>query len=130
LDSLDRESLVIIDGLKYQESYGYRERLCDNIVLYFQSKITVAVVELTGGRMDAEKAKRQVTNGTSVAQSIMCEHKATNFLPLVLHGKGVHTAELKILDKVRVNFQGKRYRLIWGRCGASLKSIMERYPTF
>lgn len=130
LDSLRHSSLVIIDGLKYQEFYNYRERLCDCIIFYIEGSIIVSVVELTGGRMDAEKGKKQLIGGAKVAEDAIGTYRANNFLPVALFGRRTHPSELKVMASLKLRFQGKNYNPIIERCGSSLKSIIETYRPF
>lgn len=127
LDSLRRRSLVIVDGIKYQEMYNYNKRLCDRLIFYLQESIVVSVVELTGGRMDAEKTGEQIINGARVAESAIGTYRAEAFFPIALYGRRTHSTELKVLAKVKLYFQNKSYHPIIERCGSSLKSMMETY---
>jgi len=131
LGSLSKHGLIIIDADKYRECHGFKERLCDYILFYLKGSSSVAVVELKGGLVKAEEARQQIKNGSKVAAQITESHKVSNFLPILLHGRGVTRLETKTLKskKAKVRFQGKDYMIIIERCGSQLSEIIRKYPT-
>jgi hypothetical protein len=42
------------------------------------------------------------------------------FSAILVHGKGVSTMEIRVLDREFVRFRGTRYRIELVRCGSSL----------
>ena len=128
LASLPSRFLLIIDADKYKRCCNFGGRLCDHIVFYLKGGTIVAVVELKSGLVKARVARRQIENGSKVAEQIAGSRRVSNFLPILLHGRPMHYLEVKILRRARVPFQGRNYMIVIERCGSQLREILRQYP--
>ena len=91
--------------------------------------LLVAVVELKGGTADAKEVAEKLELGTvevlEVLKSCGADPSRMVFLHLVLAGRW-RTSEYRIISSTKILIQGRRYDIILERCGASLKSVIER----
>lgn len=126
LDSLSSHSLIIIDADKYKECYSFKGMLCDYILFYLDGGTTIAVVELRSGLAKARRAQKQIESSSKIAEQITGAHRVSDFLPILLHRKGVKRLDIKMLRKVA--FQGKNHMIIIEPCGSQLGEILRKYP--
>ena len=129
LGSLPSHSFILIDADKYKECCKFRGRLCDYILFYLEGSPTIAVVELKSGLIEASKAQKQIENGSKVAEQVTGAHLVSNFLPILLHRRPIHSLDIKTLRKARVPFQGKNYMIIIERCGSQFRGILSKYSS-
>ena len=126
LVSLSSYSLIIIDADKYKECYNFREKLCDYILFYLEGRPITAVVELKSGVVKAGEAQKQIENGSKVAEQITGSYPVSDFLPILLHRRGVKRLDIETLKKAKVRFQGNDHMIIIERCGSQLKEILRK----
>ncbi len=66
------DSLVVIDGAKYQANKRFTGKLCDGILFWERQKLFVAAVELKGGRgIRLSDAIKQIQGGANGSQRDM-----------------------------------------------------------
>jgi hypothetical protein len=97
------------------------------MLFYLEGSTTVAVVELKGGLTKAYEAQEQIKNGSKVAEQITTSYRVSNFLPILLHRKGIGRLDIQILKKARVRFKGKNWMIIVERCGSQLSEIIRQW---
>jgi hypothetical protein len=121
---IPQDNRVIIDCDEYKAQFRLDGRICDYIVLCCKDSHRVAVVEMKSGAPDhVRNAIDQIRNGVNVADGLIGAKPVQQFLPLLLHGGGISSQELKVLKSSRVTFRGKKYLVDQKKCGSSLQDI-------
>ncbi len=127
LDSLDTHHLIIIDADEYKKREDVKGRICDFFLFYLAGGTSLAIVELKSGLVKALVAKAQVENSSRVAFRIMDAHTVSNFLPIILYGRGISRLDSQVLRQVKVRFQGKDWMIIVEPCGSHFTEIISKY---
>ena len=100
---------------------------CDYVFIGDDNDETwVAPVELKGGKFRASEVVEQLQAGASVADHIVPREAQTRFRPIVVHGRGIHRAELKLLQNRRVRFRNQYILIGKVRCGTSLADALNK----
>ncbi len=129
LESIKSNAIVIIDTDRCRDSFTANDPLCDYLLFYRAgSDIAAVVMELKGGRIDAERSVAQISNGAKEVDKIISSVSVYNFIPIILFGRRAHTADVRLIQNKRIQFRGRGYRIIMERCGTSLKTIIKKYP--
>ena len=125
LDGVNRKSLAIIHGTKYQKNHNYHKKLCDRILFCSEHGFIIAAVELKGGkRIHMSDAIQQIQNGLQVAKDILGNHYVADWLPLLLYSGSMKPYETKLLLTRSVTFMGKRKNVIKRDCGTRLNTVL------
>lgn len=118
---------VIIDGSKYQKTYGFGGKLCDRIVLCQDDGFVLAAVELKGGKSTRITAAiEQIQGGLTLAEEILSGVEVAGWLPLLLYSGHIHRNDAPVLRNRAVSFRGDKKPVVKEDCGASLKEITTR----
>ena len=116
-----------MDHKKCAKTQVMAEKKCDYIFIGDKDDAGwVAPLELKGGRLDATEVVEQIQAGASVADHIVPREAQTRFRPIVVHGRGIHRAELKLLQKRRVRFRNQNSLIGKVRCGTSLVGALKK----
>ena len=84
LDGIDKSDILIINGSDYQRIYSCGQRLCDCMVLILRRGLTLAAIELKGGKsIDMRHAIDQIQNGLTTANEILEERAIRSWVPLL-----------------------------------------------
>ena len=125
LDGVNRKSLAIIHGTKYQKNHNYHKKLCDRILFCSEHGFIIATIELKGGRrIRMSEAIQQIQNGLQVAKDILGDHRVADWLPLLLYSGRMKPYETKLLLARSVTFAGERKNVIKSDCGNRLSTIL------
>ena len=125
-DLPDPQILIDMDH-KSAPRLNYGDKKCDYIFIGDDNNVAwVAPLELKGGRLDAREVVEQIQAGASVANCIVPCKAQTRFRPIVVHGRGIHRAELKLLQKRRVRFRNQNSLIGKVRCGTSLVGALKK----
>lgn len=112
LDDISVQSLLIIHGSRYQRCNGLESKLCDRILIRQYRGLTLAAIELKGGRnLNLTDAIKQIQNGLNVASTILGSLSVSYWFPLLLYSGNLDPRELRILRTRRVDFRGTNYSL-------------------
>lgn len=130
LASCSFTDIVIIDCDKYKRQIKFTDQLCDYILFCKGSDMTVAALELKGGRLDADTAFDQVKSGSQLAEQMAATCQVTEFYPIVLYGRNTNSMETRLFRKKdkRIAFIGRFYSVILEKCGAELRTIVNKQP--
>ena len=127
LDDLPDLFILVDMDHKKAPTLSEREKKCDYIYFGVEDDAGwVAPLELKGGRLDASEVVEQLQAGASVADHIVPREAQTRFRPIVVHGRGIHRAELKHLQKRRVRFRNQNNLVGKARCGTSLADALNK----
>lgn len=100
---------------------------CDYIFIGEAKDVAwVAPLELKGGKFSASGVIEQLQAGAKVADSIVPTGVKTRFRPIVVHGRGIHRAELKRMNKRRIQFREQENLIGKARCGTSLFDALKK----
>ncbi len=125
LDGIDRKSVVIIHGSKYQKKYKFQNKLCDRVVFWDSHCLNLAAVELKGGKtVRLSQAMQQIQNGLSVATNILGNRRVEEWLPVLLYSGSMHPQMTKVLLAKSVEFRGTRKNVVKRRCGTRLDTLV------
>lgn len=106
---------------------GEGAKKCDYILIGDDDKEAwVAPLELKGGKFNASDVVEQLQAGAGVAESIVPSAAETRFRPIVVHGRGIHRAELERLQKRRIRYRNRDYPVGKARCGTSLMDALNK----
>ena len=111
LANLSGDSLVIINGSKYQSNHRFRDKLADRIIFSESHGGFVCVADLKSGAWKARDTIEQVQNGFGLADSMLNGISVQSWFPLVLSDTGPRRAEERIVQIDMIGFQGDRRRL-------------------
>ena len=127
--SLPRGQTVCIDCDRcscFQEG----ERKPDFIVLYFRERPLLScwfVVEMKSRVSHPRTIVEQLQAGAHMIENDPCFRVVQSphrLVPLLLHEKGIHTADVQIVNSQRVLFHGKPYPIKVARCGVNLTALL------
>lgn len=119
---------ILVD-MDHKKAPRLREgnKKCDYIfVCDDNDEALVAPLELKGGTFGASDVVEQLQAGAGVADSIVPSTTETRFRPIVVHGRGIHRAELERLQKRRVRYRNRNYPVGKARCGTSLVEALNK----
>jgi hypothetical protein len=121
---IPEDNRVILDCDEYKARFSSDERICDYIALCCTDDYRVAVVEMKSGAPDhVRNAIDQIQGVVKVADEVIGAKSVQLILPLLLHGGGISSQELKVLKSSRVTFRDKKYLVDQKKCGSSLQDI-------
>ena len=109
---------VSVDADLAFPSHGIGGNRCDLILFLFdaeQSLLTIPL-ELKGGNVDASESHEQLQQGANFADSIALQALESICSPILLHGKRIHPKQRKTLNRLKVNFRGKKLTVKLARC--------------
>ena len=127
IGSLGSKDRFIIDGDKYIEHHKHTGGFCDYVVFHLSANVAVGVVEMKSGRVGASDAVAQIRNGTAFTENLVKSIGQVKYYPVLLHGRGIHSIDLRNLRTQKVRFQGRNYSVIVKRCGVDFKDILKEY---
>ena len=77
----------------------------------------VAPIELKSGRFDGRPAAVQLQGGADAAEAWLPIGGTFHFVPILVHGKGVHRTQQKALRRAKVRLRGHTKQPVLIRCG-------------
>ncbi len=110
------------DDLRLPEG---RQR-CDYV--YFdgdRASSRVVLIELKKGAVKGSEVLGQLQEGANIAEKWIPPGTAFRLHPVVVHGKGVHKQEMKLLRNRRIRLRDRTAQALLMRCGGSLKSVLK-----
>ncbi len=122
------DPFILVDmDHKSAPSQGEDAKKCDYIFIGDDDpEAWVAPLELKGGKFSASDVIEQLRAGAGVTDSVIPAAAETRFRPIVVHGKGIHRAELERLQKRRVRYRNRDYPVGKARCGESLLEALNK----
>lgn len=99
--------------------------ICDFLLFVSSAPIQVVAVEMKSTSWKAREVAAQIQGGAEIADRVLGGHPVGDFCPLLLV-KAARTAQVKVLEMLRVRFRGKYKRIVHRRCGARLDEILGR----
>jgi hypothetical protein len=79
-------------------------------------------LELKNGGFDVLKVVKQLQGGANVISEVV-ETAPVRFYPVLVHSEGINAIARKALNRCRVNFRGRAYRIFAVRCGSTLSHV-------
>lgn len=110
---------------------GPGEKKPDFVILHAQTdpvKRWWIVVEMKSRLSSADDIVRQLQAGADIIQNdsnFRFRDSPSRLIPIIVHGRGAHTAEVTTLRRRRVSFAGKPWPILSKHCGANLESLLE-----
>ncbi len=109
---------VSVDADLAFPSHGIEGNRCDLILFLIdaeQSLLTIPL-ELKSGNVDDSESHEQLQQGATFADSIALQALESNCYPILFHGKRIHPKQLKTLNRLKVNFRGRKLTVKLARC--------------
>ena len=109
---------VIVDADKAFPAHGQGGKRCDFILFVDRGdgSLLAAPLELKSGRADVAEAVKQLQGGADFAACFASPSKA-DCLPILIHGRGIHTKERKALNRAKIAFHGRKRTVKTAQCG-------------
>lgn len=124
---IDRESgnlCTIVDCDAYRKGHDYSDKLCDYVLFRWFKDVSVFVLEMKGGKTGSSTdCLEQLQNGAALIAEITTPREVPSCLPVLLHGSGSKSTEIKAIQQRGVRFRGKRLYVKVVKCGASLNEL-------
>jgi hypothetical protein len=86
------------------------------------------VVEMKSRPQGPREIVEQLQAGASTIETqdqFAIAQSPRRLLPVVLRTRGMHVADLQIINRSRVSFRGKRHVIKSARCGVALRTLLE-----
>lgn len=121
------DGMTVLDADKYGGLTGHAGKQCDCLVFVTTQRLLAASVELKSGTFRGSEVAEQLQAGADQIGTLAGRRNVGQFFPILLHGEVKHASEVKSLLRQGVTFRGTRYSIIRGRCGSSLRDILQSY---
>ena len=108
---------IVIDADKAFSAHGFQDKKCDYVLFFFPDtgqQLVAAPIELKSGHVDASTAADQLQQGANFAAHFVA--RDTHCHPILIHGKGLHDVQRRILNRTKVRFRGKNLTIKTARC--------------
>lgn len=112
--------LTVLDADKYAGNAGYTGRRCDFFVFWSHPDVRAAAVEIKGRAWKPTEVADQLRAGAVEIDRITSAAGVKGFWPVLVHEGVRDPMQLKILNRERVRFRGKDYRILRRKCGQAL----------
>jgi hypothetical protein len=119
---------LIIDCNKYQPN-DLPGKIADCLFVEGAEPLQIAIAELKSGGLDPERSVKQIQATLSIADEFLSECAVGVSLPVLVHGKGLHPDDYRMLRRRKVKFRGLERIVVTARCGDSLSQLLERYAS-
>ena len=127
IGGLPKQSLMAIDGSRYQANHPWQGRLCDRIMIGHTQRNFVSAIELKGGRnIIMSDAINQIQRGLDLASSLLQVLSPDNWYPLLVYSGSMSGREKDLLRNKKVSFRGGKARVDRIDCGSSLLAYLNR----
>ncbi len=120
---------LIVDCDKYQRENDLASKIADCLFIEGADPLQIAVAELKSGGLNPEKSVGQIQATLSLADHLLSECRVEVSLPVLVHGKGLHPNDFKIIRHQKVAFRGLERNVVTARCGASLSDLLAQYAS-
>ena len=104
-----------------------RSQRCDFV--YFDEtngSQRVAPIELKNGGFSGSSVAGQLQEGATIADKWIPSGTLFRLIPVLVHGRGARKHEYERLRAVKISLRGHKAQAVLIRCGASLKSALDR----
>lgn len=113
---------IVINVEKEFESRGDNRKRSDRLLFYGNKNTFVAVpIELKGGKANESEIREKLENSLKLAATVAPDRRTcgeTVYVPVLIHERSINwTNPKRRQQSIKVNFQGKTYRVLTGRCG-------------
>ena len=127
LDGLPR--VIVLRFESYCERRNIQGERCDFLVFVCRQVASVLAVEIKSGKnVEAKKAARQLQQASSHLPHLINElgdgPYRYLFYPVLVCASVKHANELKVLRRERIDHGGKRYPIIYRKCGTHIRDIL------
>ena len=100
---------------------------CDYVFMGREhSSVCVVPMELKSGGLNASTVLSQLSGGAKAVDSWLSPMVPCRLVPVLVHGKGLHRRDLKVLRSRKVELRGQRRQVQLIRCGGSLASLLRK----
>ena len=101
------------------------QKCCDYLFVGEKdSTAWVVPIELKGGGFTGGSVVKQLQGGTNVAHAWLPQGSSFRFVPVLAHGKRVHSKDLTELRRNKINLRGKKKQTVLLRCGEKLTNAL------
>lgn len=80
----------------------------------------VVPIEMKGGGFKADDVAKQLQGGSCVAHKWLPRGSSFRFVPVLVHGKGAHPRDFRVLDRRIITLRGKKRKIKTLHCGDRL----------
>ncbi len=87
------------------------------------------VVEMKTHAGHVASIAEQLQAGADVIQNnrkFALEEPPHRIVPVLLHKRGIHTADIQVLNRKRIRFAGRGWSILTRRCGVDLSDLLNR----
>lgn len=127
---------IIMDCDKYKNKNNIVEEICDFIIFTYKKLniFVIGAIELKSGRVDIDKAIKQIKNCAIIADKKTFHIKNLKFIPILvyiknlkLHGKTIKVNELRKLKKSKIQFRGKKFGIYPTKSDTNYRIILKKF---
>lgn len=119
-------NFIILKG----EKLTTNQKICDCIIYLQEKCVYVVLVELKSRTLHATEIIDKLTNGLIISQEIIkgvgLNISQIKFIPLLL-SLSKNTSEYRVLTSKRIDFQGKKYKILLKKCGIILSEVLQNF---
>lgn len=102
-------------------------KLCDYLFVGEENNTAwVAPIELKGGRFKADEVVEQLQGGANVANTWLPSGNSFKFVPVLVHGPGVHKKDYETLRRRKIRLHGREGQTVLIRCGNTLREALDK----
>lgn len=116
---------IILKG----EKIHTQKKICDCILFWIEKDlIIIGLIELKSRITHVNDAVKKLENGTIAALSILeeCKNRMKYKIFHIIMSKKIDSPEISMIRTRKIIFEGKKYDIIYKRCGASFYDIFIR----
>ena len=101
------------------------QKRCDYLFVGEENNTTwVVPIELKSGGLKAQDVVDQIQAGAGLADAWLPQEGSFQFVPVLAHGKGIHSKDLQILRDRKIKLRGQKKQTVLVRCGRALKEVL------
>jgi hypothetical protein len=118
---------ICLEEKPYRDRHSFHDdKLCDLMFAWQQAtgaQVLTAPLELKGGGVDVSHVRDQLQAGAKIIEDLLTGIKNASILPVLVH-QPFKTAERRTLDRQRVTFRGKQYRIFPLKSGNHIDTLL------
>ena len=122
-------SRIIVDMDEVFPASTATDKHCDYVLFFVNAESTLVTIplELKSGRVDSiPEVCKQLQQGATYTEKLVPKDSQPICRPVLFHGKGIHKAQLKKLNRAKVRFRGKPLTIDKERCGSNLAGALKK----
>ena len=119
MTNVANERVIVDVDLAFKRRGGTGKR-CDRILFYMditQNNLVIVLIELKSGTFKATDVAEQLQSSADFVSALIPRALETICIPVVFHGKGIHSAQWAKFRSSSVRFRSKEYIIRRNKCG-------------